>query len=62
MWRDLVFQQWWTDVRGSTAANGEYRTRGFLGDYVVEVEAGVRKQSATTKLERSGTRLEVTLR
>ena len=62
VWRDLVFKQWWTDVRGTTGATGEYRTRGFLGDYVVEVEAGAMKQSVTAKLDRTGTRLEVTLR
>jgi GH35 family endo-1,4-beta-xylanase len=36
-WNDLLFHQWWTDVRGTTDADGVFRTRGFLGDYEVEV-------------------------
>jgi hypothetical protein len=36
-WNDLLFHQWWTDVRGTTDADGMFRTRGFLGDYEIEV-------------------------
>uniref|UniRef100_Q023N8 Beta-xylanase n=1 Tax=Solibacter usitatus (strain Ellin6076) TaxID=234267 RepID=Q023N8_SOLUE len=37
VWNDLLYTQWWTDVRGATAADGTWRTRGFLGDYDIEV-------------------------
>jgi GH35 family endo-1,4-beta-xylanase len=37
VWNDLLFRQWWTDVRGVTGADGVFRARGFLGDYEVDV-------------------------
>ncbi|MGH9663633.1 MAG: endo-1,4-beta-xylanase [Bryobacteraceae bacterium] len=37
VWMDLVYKQWWTDVIGTTGADGAFRTRGFLGDYDVDV-------------------------
>jgi endo-1,4-beta-xylanase len=37
VWNNLVYKQWWTDVTGTTAADGTFRTRGFLGDYAIEV-------------------------
>jgi uncharacterized protein (TIGR03437 family) len=36
-WNDLIYRQWWTDTRGVTASDGVFRTRGFLGDYDIEV-------------------------
>ena len=39
VWSDLIYNQWWTDVRGTTAADGTWRTRGFLGDYDIEITA-----------------------
>lgn len=40
VWKDLIYNQWWTDVQGTTAADGTFRTRGFLGDYSVDVAIG----------------------
>jgi GH35 family endo-1,4-beta-xylanase len=37
IYRDLVFNQWWTKVNGRTDAKGRYTVRGFLGDYQVTV-------------------------
>ncbi|MCU1236104.1 MAG: glycoside hydrolase, family 16 [Candidatus Solibacter sp.] len=37
VWNDLLYNQWWTDTRGTTAADGTFRTRGFLGDYEIDV-------------------------
>ena len=34
---DLVFEEWWTEVDGSTDVNGLYATRGFKGTYEVVV-------------------------
>ena len=34
-WMDLVEKQWWTDERGKTGPDGEYKIRGFLGDYEI---------------------------
>jgi uncharacterized protein (TIGR03437 family) len=45
VWNDLIFKQWWTDVRGATGPDGVYRTRGFLGDYDVEVTVNGQTQT-----------------
>ncbi len=37
IYRDLVFNQWWTSEQGQTDATGEYRVRGFKGFYDVTV-------------------------
>jgi GH35 family endo-1,4-beta-xylanase len=37
MYRELVFDRWWTDVKGQTNDRGMYQTRGFLGDYQVRI-------------------------
>lgn len=47
VWHQLVFNDWWTDVRGVTGRDGLYRTRGFLGDYEVEVGSETRTLSTT---------------
>jgi uncharacterized protein (TIGR03437 family) len=39
-WTDLICRQWWTDTTGATAADGVFRTRGFLGDYEIDVTIG----------------------
>ena len=36
-WNDLIYRQWWTDTSGVTESDGTFRTRGFLGDYAIEV-------------------------
>jgi endo-1,4-beta-xylanase len=36
-WNDVIYRQWWTDTGGVTASDGTFRTRGFLGDYDIEV-------------------------
>jgi GH35 family endo-1,4-beta-xylanase len=34
---DLVFDQWWTNERGMTGSDGQYRTSAFLGNYRITV-------------------------
>jgi adhesin/invasin len=36
-WNDLIYTQWWTDTSGVTGSDGVFRTRGFLGDYDIDV-------------------------
>jgi uncharacterized protein (TIGR03437 family) len=38
-WNSLLYNQWWTDERGTTGPDGVWRTRGFLGDYDIEITA-----------------------
>ena len=58
---DLVFKQWWTDVQGQADANGEYKTRGFLGDYEVTASTNSTSKTVSTTLLRSGTNLQIVL-
>lgn len=59
VYADLVFKEWWTDVVGKTDANGEYKIRGFLGDYEVTAGNNVVKKTVPTKLSRNGTKLTI---
>lgn len=59
VYMDLVFNEWWTDVWGTTDANGEYKVRGFLGDYEVTASKDYMSQTLFTTLSRDGTRLTV---
>ncbi|MBN1554387.1 MAG: endo-1,4-beta-xylanase, partial [Phycisphaerae bacterium] len=61
VWEDLVLHKWWTREEGKTNAAGEYKTRGFLGDYVVEVRSGGKTVKRKFKLPKEGTTLEVSL-
>jgi GH35 family endo-1,4-beta-xylanase len=61
VFRDLVFREWWTDVRGRTGAGGDFQTRGFLGDYEVEAVLGDRKASARVRLEAGGSAVTLKL-
>jgi hypothetical protein len=37
VYRDLIFNQWWSDVTGSTDGNGHYTSRVFQGEYDIHV-------------------------
>ena len=37
---DLLLKQWHTELSGLTAGNGEFKGRGFYGDYEITVSAG----------------------
>lgn len=60
-YRNLVFKQWWTDAQGTTDAQGDYRTRGFLGDYEVTVTANGRSKTVPMTLAKTGQPLRVAL-
>jgi GH35 family endo-1,4-beta-xylanase len=49
---NLVFHRWWTSVDGVTDANGRFETRGFLGDYEIEVRVGERTVKEPFRLTR----------
>lgn len=61
IYTNLVFKEWWTDVAGETDYKGEYKTRGFLGDYEVTVVAGGKSQTVGTSLKREGTNIKAIL-
>ncbi len=61
VYKDLVFKQWWTNADGKTGAQGTYRTRGFLGDYEVNVKAGASSKTQHVSLAREGATVECVL-
>ncbi len=58
-WRDLVFRDWWTKADGVAAADGTFKTRGFLGDYEIEVESGGKNVTVKARLEKVGAQVAV---
>ncbi|WP_164471558.1 endo-1,4-beta-xylanase [Halosimplex salinum] len=60
-YRDLVFDQWWTEESGTTDASGAYSLRGFRGEYAVDVSYEEQLVSTTTTLSDGGTSLEISL-
>jgi endo-1,4-beta-xylanase len=61
VWKDLVFKKWWTNVEGVTDVNGEYHTRGFLGDYEIEVHHKDQVKFIPITLSKEGQRVDVTV-
>ncbi|KAF3886340.1 MULTISPECIES: endo-1,4-beta-xylanase [Nostocales] len=56
---DLVFNQWWTNTTGKTDTNGEFKVRGFLGDYEVTASKNLTSQTVSTTLSPDGRRLTI---
>jgi len=54
MWRELVFEKWWTDEQLTTDASGWCEVRAFLGDYDIVVEHACREVVVTVTLDKSG--------
>ena len=60
-YRNLVFDQWWTEGSGQTDASGAHTLQGFKGEYAVDVTYEDASVRATTTLSDGGTTLEVSL-
>jgi endo-1,4-beta-xylanase len=60
-YQDLVFKRWWTNADGKTAASGTFTTRGFLGDYEIEVKAGGKSKTVRASLPKQGATVECVL-
>jgi GH35 family endo-1,4-beta-xylanase len=60
-YEDLLFGDWWTDTRGTTANGGPYTTRAFLGDYDIVVQLGGQTQTVQATLGPGGLSLDITL-
>ena len=50
VYRDLVFNQWWTRAAGATDAQGTYRGRGFHGDFLATVTVNGQRIEKTFSL------------
>jgi endo-1,4-beta-xylanase len=60
-YKDLVFKKWWTNADGKTSAQGTFVTRGFLGDYEIEVKAGGKSKTIRVTLPKEGAKAECVL-
>ena len=56
---DLVYKEWWTDVRGETADDGAFAVRGFKGDYEIQATVGDRVVTVPVTLDARGSEVTV---
>jgi endo-1,4-beta-xylanase len=61
VWLDMVKKTWWTNADGTTNGRGDYKTRGFLGDYEITVTANSKTKTVPVKLEQRGSKVTVVL-
>jgi len=59
----LIKGKWWTQLEGTTTANGRFEFRGFLGDFVVRARAsdGRTAQQEVTLTKTGANRIELRL-
>jgi GH35 family endo-1,4-beta-xylanase len=59
--RELLLKSWRTDATGTTDAQGTFTTRGFLGEYVIQVSAVGKTKSINAQLKAEGPDVVVTI-
>ena len=52
VYRDLVFNKWWTRATVKADKNGDYKIHAFYGDYEI-TSAGVTKKVSFSKKNKS---------
>jgi GH35 family endo-1,4-beta-xylanase len=61
VYRELVFDRWWTRRRGKAGNDGRYAFRGFRGDYRIGVRTANRSAIAYVTFDADGREATVTL-
>jgi len=61
IWKELIFNEWWTKAQGKTDPRGRYRVRGFKGDYEVTVRHRGRTKSVPVHIGPTGAKLVIHL-
>ncbi len=61
VWKELVFHDWWTSKKGRTSPEGQFTTRGFLGEYEVSAHQAGRSKTETVLLTHQGANLRIQL-
>ncbi|WP_264822480.1 endo-1,4-beta-xylanase [Halocatena marina] len=51
VYKELVFDTWWTKECGETDSEGTYETRGFKGEYVVDAVVDGETRTATVTVD-----------
>ncbi|MHC4694535.1 MAG: hypothetical protein ACYS67_17480 [Planctomycetota bacterium] len=54
MWKDLVFEIWWTKQECTTDTSGFCHVSAFLGEYEVIVEHAGRTITANVTVDKTG--------
>ncbi len=63
IYKDLVFNQWWTNEKGKTNTSGKYNTRGYLGEYEITASSGGKKTTIKALVQKNQPNLvEIILR
>jgi GH35 family endo-1,4-beta-xylanase len=60
-WKQLVYQDWWTDVSGQTDGSGAYTKSAFKGKYKVTVSKDGESKTVAATLSDGGTSVTVSL-
>jgi len=60
-YEDLVLNKWRTNQTLTADATGSIQTRGFMGDYEVEITANGKTQTQKVSLDKSGLKQQITL-
>ena len=58
-YKDLLFKRWWTNASGLSNANGQYGTRGFMGNYKLTVTLGAKTVTRIVTLGKNSTEFVV---
>lgn len=58
---DLVFNQWWTEEEGLVNDKGEFKVRGFLGDYEITASRNGLSSTQEAVLVKDGTAITMVL-
>ncbi len=61
VYRDLVFDAWWTKTGGKTGKDGTFTFRGFYGDYRVSAEGADAAGAADAGFRECGKTITITL-
>lgn len=61
VWRNLIYDEWWTNESGTTGEDGIYNVRAFKGDHRVAVRVGDAEYNCSIKLQEDGTVVRVVL-
>lgn len=62
MHKKMVFEEWWTNEKGTTNTQGEYKVRGFNGDYLVSATVEGKTVTQKAVLTNNGTTLEIVVK
>jgi GH35 family endo-1,4-beta-xylanase len=60
-YKDLVLNKWWTREDGSVDDKGIFKTRGFLGDYIITINNGGETYKKNITLSKRENRFKIVL-